>query len=978
MKTQLSRNSFKAAKRYSGVYQQQGRMITDADWNNMVDVLKGHLAEALKDVVGNGSPRTGALTIDPANLTIVPGDLYVGGLRASLPGTKFDRIPTTDQPDFPGAPEMPDPAIDPYILYADVWERSLTALEDPGLRDAALNGADTTTRTQTMLQVKVCPEGINPERTYGIPQHGNAALSLMLHGDRKAGDPCDPCAGQVDAGEGRIGNYLFRLEVHAVVGTAASPTSITLKWSSENGAEQYVAEDEARMPPGFVVSGRFIYEFFNQTSEKHLGVHLHPDPGFRPQAGILLPGFTLPEGGADFVRRWDGYCILARKGSAWVLVEGSDMGVPLSTTKAQADPGYVSLGSSLTVNLEALEMALTLDNRTFVAGDYWQAPVREARESPDLPVLEDAPPQGIVHHYLRLARVAADGSVELYADDGDRRRHSFPQLTDLEAADVGYETDCASSLFDSTQNNVEKALNRLCELAAEHIWYKASCGERGLFHQFQGTVEEALNKVCSIQAEHVGFTQPCDTGYYQGKTVTTVAEALGLLCTVQAGGGGCKVTVGLGGQFAKLNDALQSLFEPKPKPKPNTCDICLCLLPGEHEFGGKWINQGGQLNLTITGCGAGTVVRLTEELSFINLTSLKLENFTINALDVDSPLSVERRLDVERCLDVDINNLHHVGVAQKDPLIRVSGGHRVRLEENILEAYTTKGLETPQQVFAVDSDIELADLYKFVRRDEFLASAGGEAEMLAKLDLDQRGAYADKILNKLKEVPTTLAEEVAYRHLVETLQLDTVDAQTLLDRLREVRDQAHHATAGRGVIFMDALASVALEDNTIFGSIGFYGPPGELDPKSVQFDKLVNRIRSMPSGASLQAWDNRITRLTVGKGMIDALKEMNPDTEDVELIQGLYRTALFESNIITGFGNQLFFENLTLSSNDFQGLEDPIGWGFGRTVICTGNRVQRTQYTDAEKELKTVGGGKMMTAAANKARAANLPVNSWP
>ncbi|WP_172684239.1 hypothetical protein, partial [Desulfosarcina cetonica] len=59
---------------------------------------------------------------------------------------------------------------------------------------------------------------------------------------------------------GRVGNYLFRLEVHAVAGAADSPTALTLKWSSENGAEQFSAQAEGLMPPGFV-NARFLYEF---------------------------------------------------------------------------------------------------------------------------------------------------------------------------------------------------------------------------------------------------------------------------------------------------------------------------------------------------------------------------------------------------------------------------------------------------------------------------------------------------------------------------------------------------------------------------------------------------------------------------------------------------------------------------------------------------------------------------------------------
>ena len=56
MKSQISRHSHDPAKRYSGVFQQQGRMITDADWNELQAIDKTRLDEALRDVVGGGVP----------------------------------------------------------------------------------------------------------------------------------------------------------------------------------------------------------------------------------------------------------------------------------------------------------------------------------------------------------------------------------------------------------------------------------------------------------------------------------------------------------------------------------------------------------------------------------------------------------------------------------------------------------------------------------------------------------------------------------------------------------------------------------------------------------------------------------------------------------------------------------------------------------------------------------------------------------
>ena len=63
MKTQTSRNSFDPVKRYSGVYQQMGRMFTDADWNELSDLAKHRLADALTDVIGSGTPRERGLVM---------------------------------------------------------------------------------------------------------------------------------------------------------------------------------------------------------------------------------------------------------------------------------------------------------------------------------------------------------------------------------------------------------------------------------------------------------------------------------------------------------------------------------------------------------------------------------------------------------------------------------------------------------------------------------------------------------------------------------------------------------------------------------------------------------------------------------------------------------------------------------------------------------------------------------------------------
>ncbi|MDD3582118.1 MAG: DUF6519 domain-containing protein [Desulfobacca sp.] len=992
MKTQISRNAYRQDDRYSGVYQQQGRMLTDADWNELVDRLKGELAQALQDVVGNGTPRLGAVRINN-DRSIQPGDLYVDGPRAVLPGTQ--PVTAAAQPDLPGYPNLP--ATGPYQVYADVWERTVTALEDDYLRDAGLYGADTCTRTQTMLQIKTCPLTTDPETD--IPPQGDARLSLELHSSLEAGDPCDPCAGLLAAGEGRVGNYLFRLEVHRVEGAANNPTRLILKWSSENGAEQYLAQSSEKMPPGFV-SSHYLYEFFNLTSEKHLGVHLNPD--FSPTPGLLKTVYEIPAGPADpkdFVRRWDGHCELTRLGLQWSLVQGWDKGVELSTTVGNTAPGYVSLGPELSVNLEAMLMTLELAGKTFVAGDFWWAPVREAVHLPGSEVLTSVGPEGIAHHYLKLAQVEADGTVTHYVNDADRRRHTFPPLTDLQAPDVGYQTDCDSGLFDVTHDNVKKALDRLCELAAEHVAYTADCN-KGIFQNFIGTVKEALDQICNIQAQDVGFTKPCDTSIYQGKIVNTIADALTLLCDLKAvqvayqpgpgctfldqpgittvqdaldalctrsGGGGCKVTIGPEGQFPTLEQALNTLLGQQ------IFDICLCLLPGEHRFGGTWDKKSAydHFNLAISGCGRGTKIILEDPLVFQGLDSLTLEKFAL-----DGSLQQERPLVANGCSALVLTELHHVGLARQEPLIRFNGGDRVRLEKNFLEAYTTPGLKNPQEVFSFESG--LAKLFDLPRRHDFLTRTAIVAAELAKLPRNQRLQLVERMLAAVREMGNRLSpdEVMAYQQLKLVLVPEKVKDSELLKGLLEIRDQAHHAVAGRGVVAQDALASLAVTDNNIFGNFSFYGAPGGEELTLEELKQLAGligpemQVNFRAVSSILQVWGNRLSRLTVSARMIEHLRNIIA-TGGGELT-GLYRAVQLQGNSLARPGHQLVNENLTLAANDFQTVAERVGWVVGSTAIYTGNRIRR-----ASPNGQMVGGGRIVTVVQELAQAANLPANSW-
>ncbi|HEX4963863.1 MAG TPA: DUF6519 domain-containing protein [Thermoanaerobaculia bacterium] len=626
MKTQISRNGFRPDQRYSGVYQQQGRVLTDRDWNETVDVLKHRIDGGLADVLGTGLPRERPflITKGPSGLIFQPGTVRVGGIATRIDTTRYEQ-----QADYPSPPPLPTGQV--YSLYLDVWDRPVTAAEDPDLRDPALTGAyDTATRTRTLVQVKWAPAGSDAENPAQNPPRGNATLAVKFVGP---------------AG----GDSLFRLEVHDVTWPAgaapAAPSTVVLKWSRENGARQLRYADAA----GPFTQGSFVWEVWKPATEAALGWAFG---AWAPARGALSPAFPQLSGTAaqeSLVRRWDGSCTLTRTGNAWSLAS------PVTGASMQNGKLVVATGG--------LELTVDPQGKTFLPGDSWSVPIRQSALQPGAQVSAASEPAGVVHRYATLATVSAAGDVTL-------RPPVFSIVERLGAGDVRYDgTGATNGLFDATTDTAGKALDRLWQLAAQHLAYAPPASSGIYTGKTVANAKQALDLLADVRASRISTSGRSATPDLQGSLDTLFGR---LRPTPW-------ITVGRGGQFATLGEAIGGAI--KKSAALGRGESRLWLLPGDHSLAADGMSDvfpGDTLGTSLTLAGGGRTARLLFPSTVVirDFTALSFHGLS---LEFSTP-GVFLYLDVDEVSFVK----NRISGASKEGLIQVAPGRRLALRDNVV------------------------------------------------------------------------------------------------------------------------------------------------------------------------------------------------------------------------------------------------------------------------------------------------------
>jgi hypothetical protein len=209
--------------RFAGVLHQQGRVWLDSDWNADVYNRLHVLQQETIDIIGAcGAPAPGtgfqiSANPDPTkqdDFLIAAGRYYVDGILCQLASD----VSYLTQPDYPDAPaiSMPTQGNDVQaLIYLEVWQRLITYLEEPLLREIALGGPDTATRIRTVAQVKVLTVPNGPtELTCAnapLPATGQGTLTTLQPTNTQPDDLCRlPDPANYTGRE----NHLYRVEIH--------------------------------------------------------------------------------------------------------------------------------------------------------------------------------------------------------------------------------------------------------------------------------------------------------------------------------------------------------------------------------------------------------------------------------------------------------------------------------------------------------------------------------------------------------------------------------------------------------------------------------------------------------------------------------------------------------------------------------------------------------------------------------------------
>lgn len=440
MKGDFSRDSFDRFKHFRRVLMQQGRVQLDADWNEQVSILLHYIQTLAADIIGPYAGPDGedlGFEITGKNnkkdFTIGEGRYYVNGILCENYPDKKSPYSYMDQPDFPNPPKLKKGRM--YIVYLDVWERHITFIEDDDIREKALGGPDTATRTKTVWQVKVeklefsysCSHGA------GLLEDEMAISKACLRAcAKKDQEEVESCSVEAGARYRGVENQLYRIEIHdGSFDSEGKRTDPTFKWSRENGSVALPIKPNGIKAIG---TGPIKLELESLGRDDRFGLAVNDWVEIEDNVSVLnnmakpllqvtkVDRFEMTvtlqnkaEDDSSFIIDTDKHALLRRWDQKKNVTERGVLEITESNDDLMAD--CLDLENGIKVQFK--------EGGTYRTGDYWLIPARTAMGDVEWPKDNDKPkflpPHGVMHHLAPLAVISVkDNSVEKVSD-GDCR-----------------------------------------------------------------------------------------------------------------------------------------------------------------------------------------------------------------------------------------------------------------------------------------------------------------------------------------------------------------------------------------------------------------------------------------------------------------------------------------------------------------------------------------------------------------------------
>ncbi|AFZ12028.1 hypothetical protein Cri9333_1119 [Crinalium epipsammum PCC 9333] len=370
-----------------------------------------------------------------------------------------------NQPDYPN-PDNGSSKVENgfYFAYIDVWQRHITTIEDPKLREVALiNTPDTATRSQTVWQLKLkkletsdpIPNNnvIKEEWENFIDERKNR-LSYM----NACAGLCTS-AGATSNGRGyqRLENQLYRVEIHnpgQAVRDNNQEKKATFKWSRENGSIVSAIE---KFDDNIITIRKSSQDAWTNSQTGQWLEITDEEIELKGKPGVLVRLLRVSDTKIEFDR--------------FSIINGP---IPSNATKVRRWD-HITPEAAITaiddwISLEAGIMVKFNPESHYETGDYWIIPARSAtndiewsNDQADKTIRKPLEQlrQGIHHDYCLLALVEVEkGKFKPVEKDQDLRVVFPPLMRCLDKAG-GVITGSLEIALDLSQNNSSDFISAL-------------------------------------------------------------------------------------------------------------------------------------------------------------------------------------------------------------------------------------------------------------------------------------------------------------------------------------------------------------------------------------------------------------------------------------------------------------------------------------------------------------------------------------